>query len=184
MKQLFLVVALLASFASSAQADPGTPRKRYLRPKKDENCQYVQNVTKNTEEESEIDGSLTRVAYRPYAELLTEIDELRKINHWADSTYQRRFNALAPGGVLTVTMMRKGPKNADPSFLTVAARTKDGKEVFTQQLTPGTGRFWTRDLYKSERTIPFVKTEQPQALQLTITDDKLKQQFEYVINAQ
>jgi hypothetical protein len=104
------------------------------------------------------------------------------MNNWADSTYQRRFKALPPAGVLVVTMHRKGAKNADPALLTVTARTKDGKELLTQQLTPGTGRFWNRDLYLSTRTIPFVKKETTQPLLVTISDEKLQQKFEYVIN--
>ncbi|OON69353.1 hypothetical protein [Hymenobacter sp. CRA2] len=186
MKKLFTLVALLSlgTVAAHAQDLIGAERKKYLRPKKDEECQYVQNVTKNTEEDQEVEGTFTRLAYRPYAELLVEINELRKMNNWADSTYQRKFNALPAGGVLVVTMHRKGAKNADPSLLTVTASTKDGKQLMSQQLTPGTGRFWNRDLYLSTRTIPFVKIDQPGPVQVVITDERFKQHFDYVVNTQ
>lgn len=183
MKKLLLIVTLLSSLAASAQMI--TPeRKRYMRPKKDEECALVQNVTKNTDEDSQKDATMTRVAYRPYAEMLTAIDAQREMNRWADSTYQRRLRLLPPGGELTVTMYRRGAANADPSFLSLSAKDKDGKELFAQTLTAGTGRFWNQDQYKSVRSIPFVKTETPQPLTLIITDSKLKQNFEYVINVQ
>jgi hypothetical protein len=186
MKKFFTLLALLSlgTVAAHAQYLPGAERKKYMMPKKDTECPYVLNVTKNTEDDQEVEGTFTRLAYRPYSELLTEINELRRMNNWADTTYQRRFNTLPAGGTLVITMHRKGPKNADPSLLTVAASTKDGKQLMSQQLTPGTGRFWNRDLYLSTRTIPFVKTEQPGPVQVVITDDKLKQHFDYVVNTQ
>ncbi|RAK70270.1 hypothetical protein [Hymenobacter edaphi] len=186
MKKFVTLFALLAlgTVAAHAQYLPGAERKKYMLPKKDSECPYVQNVTKNTEDDQEVEGTFTRLAYRPYSELLTEINELRKMNNWADSTYQRRFNTLPAGGTLTIIMHRKGPKNADPSLLTVAALTKDGQPLMSQQLTPGTGRFWNRDLYLSTRTIPFVKTEQAGPVSVIITDAKLKQHFDYIVNTQ
>jgi hypothetical protein len=186
MKKFFTLFSLLTLGVSAAhaQSEPGAERKKYMLPKKDSECQYVQNVTKNAEDEQKVEGTYTRLAYRPYSELLTEVNELKKINNWADSTYQRRFNALPPGGTLVVTMQRKGAKNADPSLLTVTATTKDGKQLLSQQLTPGTGRFSNRDLYESIRTIPFVKTEQPGPVQVSIKDEKLSQRFDYVVNTQ
>jgi len=187
MKQALLFLALFTSLTAAAQAPtplPGTPRKRYLRPQKDKECPFVQNVTKNTDEDSDQNGTLTRLAYRPYAELLTEIDALRKMNSWADSTYQRRFSALPPGGVLVVTMFRQGAKNADPSALTVSGKDEAGKELFSQTLTAGTGRFWNRDQYMSQRIVPFVKTDPMQPVVVTIIDSKLKQNFDYIVNPQ
>lgn len=186
MKKVFTLLTLLAlgAVAAHAQSLPGAERKKYMLPKKDSECPYVQNVTKNTEEDQEVEGTFTRLAYRPYSELLTELNERRKMDSWADSTYQRRLGALPAGGVLVVTIHRKGPKNADPSLLTVAATTKDGKQLMSQQLSPGTGRFWNRDLYLSTRTIPFVKTEEPGPVQVVITDEKLKQHFDYVVTTQ
>jgi len=185
MKHLFFCITLLISFGASAQILPGTPRKKYLRPKKDEECAYVLNVTKNTDEEAEMTASATRIAYRPYAELLTEITELRKINSWADSTYQRRLQALPTGGMLVITMYRRGAQNADPALLSVTARDKAGKELFALPSLPeGEGRFWNRDLYMSKRSIPFVKIEDQQAVYVTLNDAKLKQDFEYIINTQ
>ncbi|MCC2546312.1 hypothetical protein LJY25_07635 [Hymenobacter sp. BT175] len=185
MKKLFLLLCFFSFVVATAQAQMASPeRKRYFRPKKDEECALVQNVTKNTDEDSEKDATVTRVAYRPYAELLTALDAMREMNRWADSTYQRRLKSLPPGGELKVTMYRRGAQNADPSLLSLSAKDKDGKEVFTQTLTAGTGRFWNRDQYKSERAIPFVKVETPQPVTLIITDSKLKQSFEYIISAQ
>ena len=185
MKQFFFLFALFLSFEASAQMLPGTPRKKYLRPKKDEECAYVLNVTKNTDEEAEVTASVTRLAYRPYAELLTEITELRRMNNWADSTYQRKLQALPTGGVLVVTMYRRGAQNADPALLSVTARDKAGKELLTVPTLPeGQGRFWNRDLYMSKRTIPFVKIENQSAVIVTLNDAKLKQDFEYIVNVQ
>jgi hypothetical protein len=184
MKKLLLFVLLLASVAATAQMKP-VERKRYLRPKKDENCAYVFNVTKNTDEESEADGAVTRLAYRPYAELLTEINALSKMNNWADSTYQRRFSTLPAGGMLVVTMLRRGAQNADPSYLGISVKDKDGKVLFAQEsLAAGSGRFWNRDLYTSQHSIPFVKTETPQEITVTINDVKLKQDFMYLVKTQ
>ncbi|MBC6989740.1 hypothetical protein [Hymenobacter sp. BT491] len=184
MKKLLLVVLLLASVGASAQMKP-VERKRYLRPKKDENCAYVFNVTKNTDEDSEADGAVTRLAYRPYAELLAEIDALRKMNNWADSTYQRRFSTLPAGGTLVITMLRRGAQNADPAYLALSAKDKDGKVLLAQESLPaGSGRFWNRDLYTSQRTIPFVKTETPQEVSIVINDAKLKQDFMYLVKTQ
>jgi hypothetical protein len=186
MKKFFSLLALLTlgAVAAHAQYLPGAERKKYMLPKKDSECPYVLNVTKNTEDDQEVEGTFTRLAYRPYSELLTEINELRKMNNWADSTYQRRFDTLPAGGALVITMHRKGPKNADPSLLTVVASTKEGQQLMSQQLTPGTGRFWNRDLYLSTRTIPFVKTPAPGPVQVVINDAKLKQHFDYVVNTQ
>ncbi|MBD2716095.1 hypothetical protein KBK19_13720 [Microvirga sp. STR05] len=186
MKKTILFVALLTcTLAASAQYMPGKPRKKYMVAKKDEECPYVLNVTKNTDEDAEVDACVTRVAYRPYSDLLADIDVQRKMNSWADTTYQRRFSQLPPGGQLTVTMYRRGGANADPAYLSVSAKDKTGKEVFSlPALEGGQGRFWNRDLYVSKRTIPFVKTDTPQDLSLFINDIKTKQTFEYVVKAQ
>lgn len=186
MKKFFLLAVLfLGALAASAQYMPGKPRKKYTFPKKDEESPYVLNVTKNTDEDAEVDACVTRVAYRPYSELLTEINELKRMNSWADTTYQRRFTQLPVGGQLTVTMYRRGAANADPAYLSLVAKDKDGKEVLNVPgLTAGNGRFWNRDLYMSKRVIPFVKSEAPQDITLTINDAKTKQNFEYIIKAQ
>lgn len=181
---LLLAVSCLGSFASQAQqADGMKPvqnRRRYMFPQKDTECPYVQNVTKNTEEAQEIDGTFTRLAYRPYAELLAEITELKKLHTWADTTYQRRLAALPPGGALLVTIRRKGPGNTNLANLTIAATTKDGKEIFRQTPTAGGGRFHSRDLYQAQRLIPFPKTD-PQTLNVSIADAKVFQTFEYTV---
>ncbi|TYZ06626.1 hypothetical protein FY528_17300 [Hymenobacter lutimineralis] len=183
MKQFFLLLALFSTLAASAQVK--TERKKYLRPKKDEECQYVQNVTKNTDEDAEVSASVTRLAYRPYTELLLELNEQRKYSTWADSAYQRRLNNLPAGGVLIVTMLRRGSTNANPSYLSLVVKDKDEKELLNiPSLPDGDGRFWNRDLYKSQRTIPFVKTLEPQALRVIINDAKLKEDFEYIVNTQ
>ncbi|MBX0289383.1 hypothetical protein K3G63_02980 [Hymenobacter sp. HSC-4F20] len=186
MKKFFLLSALLlTTLAASAQYMPGKPRKKYAFPKKDEESPYVLNVTKNTDEDAEVDACVTRVAYRPYAELLTEITELKRMNNWADTTYQRRFQQLPAGGLLTVTMYRRGAQNADPAYLSLVAKTKEGKEVLSlPELPAGQGRFWNRDLYMSKRTVPFTKTDVPQDVFLTINDAKTKQNFEYIIKVQ
>ena len=184
-KLLLLAVLVLSTLAASAQYMPGKPRKKYTFPKKDEESPYVLNVTKNTDEDAEVDACVTRVAYRPYSELLTEINELKRMNSWADTTYQRRFQQLPAGGQLTVTMYRRGAANADPAYLSLVAKDKDGKEVLNVPgMTAGNGRFWNRDLYMSKRVIPFVKVETPQDITLTINDAKTKQNFEYIIKAQ
>jgi len=186
MKKVILLATLLTcTLAASAQYMPGKPRKKYMVAKKDEECPYVLNVTKNTDEDAEVDACVTRVAYRPYADLLTEIDALKKIKGWADTTYQRRFSQLPPGGELSVTMYRRGAANADPALLSVVAKDKQGQEVLNvPALVAGNGRFWNRDLYMSKRTIPFVKTEAPQELSLLVNDAKTKQTFEYIIKTQ
>ncbi|GAB3294632.1 hypothetical protein [Hymenobacter tenuis] len=186
MKKFFLLsFLLLGTLAASAQYMPGKPRKKYTFPKKDEESPYVLNVTKNTDEDAEVDACVTRVAYRPYAELLVEINELKRMNNWADTTYQRRFDHLPAGGQLTVTMYRRGAQNADPAYLSLVAKTKEGKEVLNlAELPAGQGRFWNRDLYMSKRTIPFTKVEAPQDVTLVINDAKTKQNFEYIIKAQ
>ncbi|GAA4355787.1 hypothetical protein GCM10023185_18970 [Hymenobacter saemangeumensis] len=174
------VAGLLFSFASLAQptGKAAQGRKKYLFPQKDAESSYVQNVTKNTEEDQDIDGSFTRLGYRPYADLLAEITELRRIHSWADTTYQRRLAALPEGGILLVTMRRQGSPNANPSYLTITATTKEGKEVFTHTPAAGTGRFFGRDLYQAKQQIPFPKME-AQTLNVSIRDAKLYQTFEY-----
>ena len=177
---LFAIIALCA--VSSAWAQPtgkaAQGRKRYVFAQKDPESQYVSNVTKNTDEEQDVDGSFTRLGYRSYADMLTEINHLKKMHDWADTTYQRRFAALPPGGSLLVLIHRQGPKSIDLANLTVTATTKDGKEVFTHTLAPGTGRFFGRDLYQAQRYIPFPKMD-PQTLNVSIRDAKLYQTFEY-----
>lgn len=186
MKKIVLLAALLVcTLAASAQYMAGKPRKKYMVAKKDDECQYVFNVTKNTDEDAEVDACVTRLAYRPYAELLTEIDALKKMNSWADTTYQRRLSQLPAGGQLVVTMYRRGSANADPAYLSLTAKDKEGKEVLTlAELPGGNGRFWNRDLYVSKRAIPFVKTETPQDLTVLINDAKTKQTFEYIVKTQ
>ncbi|WP_156126353.1 hypothetical protein [Hymenobacter sp. DG25B] len=183
MRQLFLALFLISTLAASAQVK--SERKRYMVPKKDSECPYVLNVTKNTDEDAEVSASVTRLVYRPYSELLTEINELKKMNSWADSTYQRKLNSLPAGGQLSVTMYRRGSQNADPAYLSVVAKDKEGKELLNVPSLPaGEGRFWNRDLYKSQRVIPFVKTDSPQSVRVFINDAKLKEDFEYVVNTQ
>lgn len=184
-KLLLLVLLIFGTLATSAQYMPGKPRKKYTFPRKDEESPYVLNVTKNTDEDAEVDACVTRVAYRPYAELLTEINELKRMNSWADTTYQRRFAQLPAGGQLTVTMYRRGAANADPAYLSLLAKDKDGQELLNVPgLTAGNGRFWNRDLYMSKRVIPFSKVTAPQDVTLTINDAKTKQNFEYIIKAE
>jgi hypothetical protein len=177
-----LGLGLLTSFAALAQptGKAAQGRKKYLFPQKDSESAYVQNVTKNTDEDQEVDGSFTRLAYRPYADMLAEITELKRIHSWADTTFQRRLAALPAGGVLLVTMRRQGAPNANPSFLTVTATNKDGVEVFKHTPAAGTGRFFGRDLYQVKPQIPFVNLE-PQTLNVSIRDAKLYQTFDYVV---
>jgi hypothetical protein len=178
-----LGVGVLTSFATLAQptGKAAQGRKKYMFPQKDAESAYVQNVTKNTDEDQEVDGSFTRLGYRSYADMLAEITELKHIHSWADTTFQRRLAALPPGGALLVTMRRQGAPAANLSFLTITVTTKDGQEVFKQTPTPGPGRFFGRDLYQAQRLIPFPKVE-PQALNVSIRDTKLYQTFEYVVN--
>lgn len=162
----------------------GPPRKRYVFAQKDPECPAVANVTKNTDEDADKSGSYTRVCYRSAIELQAEIDELRKIHSWADSTYQRRLAALPAGGALVLTMHRRGAQNTDPSSLTLTARTKEGVEVYTATPKPGTGRFFGRDLYQATQAVPFVKPAMPGPYTLLVTDNKLKQVFEYQLTIQ
>ena len=181
-----LVLALLGgASAAQAQSPNGPARKRYMFAQKNPECPVVANLTKNTDEDADITGTYTHVCYRSPADMLLEISELRKLHDWADSTYQRRLAALPPGGALVLNIRRQGPKNADPSLLTLTARTKDGKEVFTATPQPGTGRFYGRDLYQNQQLIPFIKLD-PAAgpLTLVITDTRLRQQFEYQLTPQ
>jgi len=191
----FLLVAILAGAAAPAVqaqdagkgAPPplGLPRKRYMFAQKDPECPVVANITKNTDEDAEVTGTYTHVCYRSPADLLVEINELRKMNTWADSTYQRRLAALPPGGALVLTIHRKGAKNADPAYLYLTAHTKEGKEIYTATPTTGTGRFFGRDLYQSTRIIPFVKTEaSADPITLVINDTRLRQLFEYTLSIQ
>ena len=181
----FLTIALLGLCAGAALAQPtgkaAKGRKRYTFAQKDsESPAYVQNVTKNTDEEQDVDGSFTRLGYRSYTDMLTEITALKKLHDWADTTYQRRLAALPPGGALVVTIHRQGPKNTDLANLTLTVTSKDGKEVLAQTLAPGTGRFFGRDLYQAKGIIPFPKMD-PQELNVSIRDAKLYQTFDYTL---
>jgi hypothetical protein len=191
----FLIVAVLAGLAApvaeaqdagkGAPAPLGLPRKRYLFAQKDPECPVVSNITKNTDEDAEVTGTYTHVCYRSPADLLVEINELRKIHSWADTTYQRRLAALPPGGALVLTIHRKGAKNADPAYLYLTARTKEGKEIYAATPTAGTGRFFGRDLYQSTQAVPFVKIDAISGpVTLIINDTRLRQLFEYTLNIQ
>jgi hypothetical protein len=181
---LLSMVAPAASAQSTSKypTPAGPPRKKYMFAQKDPECPVVSNITKNTDEDADITGSYTRVCYRSPTEMLAEIDELRRIHTWADSTYQRRLAALPPGGALLLTIHRQGAKNADPSSLTLTARTKEGAEVYTATPKPGTGRFFGRDLYQAQQAVPFVKPAVPGPYLLSITDNKLRQVFEYQLS--
>ena len=183
-RQLFIVTLLSLCGGSIALAQPtgkaAKGRKRYTFAQKDAESPYVQNLTKNTDEEQDVDGSFTRLGYRSYADMLAEITALKKLHDWADTTFQRRVAALPPGGALLVIIHRQGPRNTDLANLTLTATTKDGKEVFTQTLAPGTGRFFGRDLYQAQRLLPFPKMD-PQELNVSIRDAKLYQTFDYTL---
>jgi hypothetical protein len=181
---LWSVAAPTASAQSTDKypTPAGPPRKKYMFAQKDPECPVVANITKNTDEDADITGAYTRVCYRSPVEMLAEIDELRRIHTWADSTYQRRLAALPPGGALMLTIRRQGAKNADPSSLTLTARTKDGAEVYTATPKPGTGRFFGRDLYQAQQAVPFVKPTVPGPYLLSVTDNKLRQVFEYQLS--
>ena len=155
-------------------------RKRYAFAQKDQESPYVKNVTKNTEEEQDVDGSFTRLGYRTYTEMVTELTALKKLHDWADTTYQRRVGAVPPGGALLVIIHRQGAKNTDLANLTLTATNKEGKEVFNQTLAPGTGRFFGRDLYQAKALIPFPVMD-PQELSVSIRDAKLYQTFDYTL---
>ena len=180
-----LTICLLSLLAGTAMAQPtgkaAKGRKRYTFAQKDAVSPYVQNMTKNTDEEQEVDGSFTRLGYRSYTDLLTEVNALKKLKDWADTTYQRRVAAIPEGGALLVTIHRQGPKNADLANLTLTVTSKDGKEVFAQTLAPGNGRFFGRDLYQAQRAIPFPKMD-AQELTVSIRDAKLYQTFDYILN--
>ena len=180
----FLALSFLLLGAGSVMAQPtgkaAKGRKRYTFAQKDSESPYVQNVTKNTDEEQDVDGSFTRLGYRTYTEMTTELAALKKLHDWADSTYQRRVAAIPPGGVLLVTIHRQGPKNADLATLTLTATDKAGKEVFAQTLAPSTGRFFGRDLYQAKAVLPFPSVA-PQELNVSIRDAKLYQTFDYTL---
>ena len=172
----FLVLSLLLLGAGSVLAQPtgkaAKGRKRYTFAQRDSESPYVQNVTRNTDEEQDVDGSFTRLGYRSATDILTEITALKKLHDWADTTYQRRVAAIPPGGALVVTVHRQGPKSVEMSNLTLTATDKAGKEVFAQTLPAGTGRFFGRDLYQGKSVIPFPKMD-PQELTISIRDAKL-----------
>jgi hypothetical protein len=180
----FLVIGLFLLSTGAVLAQPtgkaAKGRKRYTFAQKDSESPYVQNVTKNTDEEQDVDGSFTRLGYRSATDMLTEITALKKLHDWADSTYQRRVAAIPPGGALVVTVHRQGPKSVEMSNLTLTATDKTGKEVFAQTLAPGTGRFFGRDLYQGKSVIPFPKMD-PQELNVSIRDAKLYQTFDYTL---
>ena len=181
---VLLGLILLAAPAAQAQAGdnlkPAKNRNRYMFPQRDTESAAVQNVTKNTDEDADINGTYTRVGYRSYPEMLAEIDELKKLHTWADTTYQRRLAALPPGGGLLVSIRRKGAINTNLANLTIVGTSKTGQELFkiTPPATPG--RFYGRDLYQAQRLLPFPKME-AQAVTLTIADPKVFQTFEYVV---
>ena len=180
----FLVLGFLLLGAGSVLAQPtgkaAKGRKRYTFAQKDSESPYVQNVTKNTDEEQDVDGSFTRLGYRSATDMLTEITALKKLHDWADTTYQRRVAAIPPGGALVVIVHRQGPKGVEMSNLTLTATDKTGKEVFAQALAPGTGRFFGRDLYQGKAIIPFPKMD-PQELNVSIRDAKLYQTYDYTL---
>lgn len=180
--------ASIAAPATSAPAVPAIPdfktgvaRKRYLFPQKEAQGSNVLNVTKNTDEDAEKDGTYTRLSYLPYPLMLTQLSELRKINYWADSTYQRRLTALPAGGALQLTIYRRGAANADPSLLVLQALTKAGQEIWRAAPRAGNGRFWNRDLYKSEQQLSFIKTADNQPITVKIYDPRQGQTYEYVV---
>ena len=180
----FLTLAVLLFCASSVLAQPtgkaAKGRKRYAFSQRDEESQYVYNQTKNTDEEQDVDGSFTRLGYRTYTEMVTELTALKKLHDWADTTYQRRVGNVPPGGVLIVLIHRQGPKSADLGNLTLTATDKDGKEVFNQTLATSAGRFFGRDLYQAKAILPFPSMA-PQELNVSIRDAKLYQTFEYTL---
>ena len=180
----FLTVGLLMLCAGAALAQPtgkaAKGRKRYTFAQKDSESPYVQNVTKNTDEEQDVDGSFTRLGYRSYTDIVAELTTLKKLHDWADTTYQRRVGAVPPGGALLVIIHRQGPKNADLTTLTVTVTNKAGKEVFAQPLAPGSARFFGRDLYQAKAVIPFPVLD-PQELSVSIRDAKLYQTFDYTL---
>ena len=179
---LLALVGLCATSAILAQptGKAAKGRKRYTFAQKDAESPYVQNITKNTDEEQDVDGSFTRLGYRSYTDMLTEITALKKLHDWADTTFQRRVAALPPGGALLVIIHRQGPKNTDLANLTVTVTNKAGTPVFTQTLAPGTGRFFGRDLYQARAVIPFPVLD-PQELSVSIRDAKLYQTFDYTL---
>ena len=183
-RRLLTTALLLLCAGTVALAQPtgkaAKGRKRYAFAQRDAESPYVQNVTKNTDEEQDVDGSFTRLGYRSYADLLTELTALKRLHDWADTTYQRRVAAIPAGGTLLVVVHRQGPKGVEMANLTLTATDKAGKEVFAQTLAPATGRFFGRDLYQGKAVIPFPKTE-PQELNVSIRDAKLYQTFDYVL---
>ena len=180
----FFIVGLLMLCAGAALAQPtgkaAKGRKRYTFAQKDSESPYVQNVTKNTDEEQDVDGSFTRLGYRSYTDMVAELTALKKLHDWADTTYQRRVGAVPPGGALLVIIHRQGPKNADLTNLTITVTNKAGKEVFAQPLAPGSARFFGRDLYQARAVIPFPVLD-PQELSVSIRDAKLYQTFDYTL---
>ena len=180
----YFIVGLLMLCAGAALAQPtgkaAKGRKRYTFAQKDSESLYVQNVTKNTDEEQDVDGSFTRLGYRSYTDMVAELTALKKLHDWADTTYQRRVGAVPPGGALLVIIHRQGPKNADLANLTVTVTNKAGKEVFAQPLAPGSARFFGRDLYQARAIIPFPVLD-PQELSVSIRDAKLYQTFDYTL---
>ena len=180
----FLTIGLLLLCAGAALAQPtgkaAKGRKRYAFAQRDEESPYVKNVTKNTDDEQDVDGSFTRLGYRSSTDMLTELTALKKLHDWADTTYQRRVAAIPAGGALVVIVHRQGPKGVEMSNLTLTATDKAGKEVFAQTLAPATGRFFGRDLYQGKAVIPFPKMD-PQELNISIRDAKLYQTFDYTL---
>ena len=180
----FFIVGVLMLCAGATLAQPAGKaakgRKRYTFAQKDSESPYVQNVTKNTDEEQDVDGSFTRLGYRSYTDMVAELTALKKLHDWADTTYQRRVGAVPPGGALLVIIHRQGPKNADLTNLTLTVINKAGKEVFAQPLAAGSARFFGRDLYQARAVIPFPVLD-PQELSVSIRDAKLYQTFDYTL---
>ncbi|MGI4886514.1 MAG: hypothetical protein ACRYFR_16285 [Janthinobacterium lividum] len=185
LRGLLFFAGLGLGTAAHAQAPDAskfiTNKRHYMFPQRDAESPAVQNVTKNTDEEADVNGTYTRLAYRPYAQMLTEIDELRRLHSWADTTYQRRLAALPAGGTLQVTIRRKGPGSANLANLVVTATDKAGQEVFKLAPPATPGRFFGRDLYQAQGLLPLPKQLEPQELKVRVGDAKLYLAFEYVV---
>ncbi len=61
------------------------------------------------------------------------------------------------------------------------ALNKAGQEVWRAAPRAGNGRFWNRDLYKTEQQLPFIKSADNQPLAIKIYDPRQGQTYEYVV---
>lgn len=178
-----LILLLLVASATTCFAQE---LKRNKTPKQDYDNKRVYHVTKNTSFVTSPAIVYTQLGFKPYAELLGELQRKRGLGIITDQELETKKAALPAGGILRIESRRKTIEQSDSKNFIIVIQDKSGKEVHRTTCPSAQGILISETLnlpkhYATMVDVPIDATLNGSEFNLYIIDDALGLKFEYII---